>query len=452
MHTEKKRISGSNSREEGEKTIDVRGLGVVAPRGEQQRRQTVKTWMGMLLAALVGAGVAIIGINSLKVGDGATGGTLTGADGSSAPPSLTSSNLPPAKAASARIAAPRVALFRRSSVAVPAKHQPIVSRAVSTPVAAVADSEIALILRQAADHFDKGETADGLRLYRGAFAKAENRKDVNLSPQVVKLLSEDNVPLWRKRYINYLVKRGEGGKAFENQLSRGNAILLKGEQDKLLSAWAELSQAHGLAADETSRTRVYDILGPMLKRHVFSLRMSPLVQRYSVQAGDNLTKIARRFKTTPESIVRLSGLGSEVIQPRSSLRILGGTTRVFIDKSDYLLWVTLDDKLVFQARVGLGRDNTTPEGEFVVTVRQKDPTWFRPGSDPIDPGDPRNVLGTRWMGFRDTAQVSGIGIHGTEEADSIGKESSAGCIRMLKDDVEMVFDLVPRLTTVQISP
>lgn len=412
----------------------------------------MKTWMGMLLAALVGAGVAVIGINSLKVGDGSAGGTPGEVGGSSAQSSLTSNNLPPAKAAPARIAVPRMALFRRSSVAASAKQQPVAARAVPAPVAAVADSEIDLILRQAAGHFDKGETADGLRLYRGAFAKAENRKDVNLAPQVVKLLAEDNVPLWRKRYINYLVERGEGGKAFENQLSRGNAILLKGEQDQLVSAWVELSQAHGLATDETRRTRVYDILGPMLKRHVFSLRMSPLVERYSVQSGDNLTRIAKRFKTTPESIVRLSGLGSEVIQPRSSLRILGGATRVFVDKSDYLLWVTLDDKLVFQARVGLGRDNTTPEGQFVVTVRQKDPTWFRPGSDPIGPGDPRNVLGTRWMGFRDTAQVSGIGIHGTEEMDSIGKESSAGCIRMLKEDVEMVFDLVPRLATVQISP
>jgi len=412
----------------------------------------VKTWMGMFLAALVGAGVAVIGINSLKVGDGAAGGTPGEAGGPATQASLTSSNLPPAKAASARMVAPRVALFRRASAAVPSRQQPVVAKVVSTPVAVVEDSEIQMILRQAAGHFDKGETADGLRLYRGAFAKAENRKDVNLAPQVVKLLSEDNVPLWRKRYINYLVERGEGGKAFENQLSRGNAILLKGEQDKLLSAWRELSQAHGLAAEEISRTRVYDILGPLLTRHVFSLRMSPLVTRYSVQPGDNLTRIAKRFKTTPESIMRLSGLGSEVIQPRSSLRILGGNTRVFVDKSDYLLWITLDDKLVFQARIGLGRDNTTPEGEFVVTVRQKDPTWFRPGSDPIGPGDPRNVLGTRWMGFRDTAQVSGIGIHGTEEVDSIGKESSAGCIRMLKDDVEMVFDLVPRLATVQISP
>ena len=135
----------------------------------------MKTWMGMLLAALVGAGVAVVGINSLKLGDGAADGTPGEAGGAAAQASLTSSNLPPAKAAPARMAAPRVALFRRTSAAVPSRQQPVVAKVASTPVAAVQDSEIQLILRQAADHFDKGETADGLRLYRGAFAKAENR-------------------------------------------------------------------------------------------------------------------------------------------------------------------------------------------------------------------------------------------------------------------------------------
>ena len=147
----------------------------------------------------------------------------------------------------------------------------------------------------------------------------------------------------------------------------------------------------------------------------------------------------------------MSGLSSEVIQPRSRLRVLGGKMKIFVDKSDFLLWVTLDGRLLYQARVGLGRDNTTPEGQFSIEVRQKDPTWFRPGSDPVEPGDPRNVLGSRWLGFRDTNRVSGIGIHGTMDTDSIGRESSAGCIRMLKDDVEMIFDLVPRGTMVEIS-
>ena len=403
----------------------------------------MKTWMGMLLAAVVGGGVALLGVNFLK-DDGLPVAPGDARETGNAASRMVSSN-PPPKAALAPIAIPRRPIFQRTGIVLPRP-------AIAKPVATVQDSEIQAILAEADRFFARGEEGQGLRLYRAAFSKAQNRKDVNLTSQVLKLLeADDNLTLWREKYIGYLVERGEGNKAFENQLSRGNSILLQGKEDKLLKAWTELSQAHRLATNEILRRRVYDIVGPMLKRNIFSLRMSPLVERYNVQSGDNLTRIAKQYQTTSDAIIRLSGLSSEVIQPRSRLRVLGGKMKIFVDKSDFLLWVTLDGRLLYQARVGLGRDNTTPEGQFSIEVRQKDPTWFRPGSDPVEPGDPRNVLGSRWLGFRDTNRVSGIGIHGTMETDSIGRESSAGCIRMLKDDVEMIFDLVPRGTMVEIS-
>ena len=404
----------------------------------------MKTWMGMLLAAVVGGGVALLGVNFLK-DDGLPVAPGDARETGNAASRLVSSN-PQPKAALAPIAIPRRPIFQRTGIVLP-------KPAIAKPVATVQDSEIQAILAEAGRFFARGEEGQGLRLYRAAFSKAQNRKDVNLTSQVLKLLdADDNLALWREKYISYLVERGEGNKAFENQLSRGNSILLQGKDDKLLEAWTELSQAHRLATNEILRRRVYDIVGPMLKRNIFSLRMSPLVERYNVQPGDNLTRIAKQYQTTSDAIIRLSGLSSEVIQPRSRLRVLGGKMKIFVDKSDFLLWVTLDGRLLYQARVGLGRDNTTPEGQFSIEVRQKDPTWFRPGSDPIGPGDPRNVLGSRWLGFRGTNRVSGIGIHGTMDADSIGRESSAGCIRMLKDDVEMIFDLIPRGTMVEISP
>ena len=405
----------------------------------------MKAWMGMLLAAVVGAGVAVAGIQFLQrdgLSPAAPGSPAEQAPGTQ---KLTTFN-PAPKAAPAPRPIPRKPIFLRRGVALP---KPVATRQT---VSSVPDAEIQGLLTEADRFFARGEESQGLRLYRAAFAKANQRKDINLSTQVMKLLAADDVALWREKYISYLVDRGEGDKAFESQLSRGNSILLQGKESSLLEGWTELSQAHRLATNGILRTRVYDILSPMLKKNVFSLRMTPLVERYNVQPGDNLTHIAKRHQTTSDAITRLSGLKSEVIQPRSRLRILGGKVKIFIDKSDFLLWVTLDDRLLYQARVGLGRDNTTPVGVFSIEVRQKNPTWFRPGSDPIDPGDPRNVLGSRWLGFRDTEQISGIGIHGTVDSDSIGRESSAGCIRMLKEDVEMVFDLVPRRTTVVITP
>jgi lipoprotein-anchoring transpeptidase ErfK/SrfK len=46
--------------------------------------------------------------------------------------------------------------------------------------------------------------------------------------------------------------------------------------------------------------------------------------------------------------------------------------------------------------------------------------------------------------------VPRYGIHGTWETNSIGKQSSAGCIRLLNDDVAELFLLLPLGTSVTI--
>ena len=68
-------------------------------------------------------------------------------------------------------------------------------------------------------------------------------------------------------------------------------------------------------------------------------------------------------------------------------------------------------------------------------------------------GDPKNLLGTRWMSIQDTTrpEIKGFGIHGTPARDSIGAETSNGCIRMLNEDVEELYMLIPPRTEVIIS-
>ena len=48
---------------------------------------------------------------------------------------------------------------------------------------------------------------------------------------------------------------------------------------------------------------------------------------------------------------------------------------------------------------------------------------------------------------------SGYGIHGTIEPESIGRQSSMGCIRMRPEDVEVVYEvLVEGASTIEIRP
>ena len=68
--------------------------------------------------------------------------------------------------------------------------------------------------------------------------------------------------------------------------------------------------------------------------------------------------------------------------------------------------------------------------------------------------DPKNPIGERWIGLQgttpDTAKFTGYGIHGTWDNSSIGKQATAGCIRLVNDDVAELFTMLPLGTPVTI--
>jgi lipoprotein-anchoring transpeptidase ErfK/SrfK len=74
-----------------------------------------------------------------------------------------------------------------------------------------------------------------------------------------------------------------------------------------------------------------------------------------------------------------------------------------------------------------------------------DPVWFNKGIV-VPPESPQNVLGSRWLGF----DLSGYGIHGTIEPDTIGQQVTAGCVRMHNKDVEELYNIIPRGTRVAV--
>ena len=50
----------------------------------------------------------------------------------------------------------------------------------------------------------------------------------------------------------------------------------------------------------------------------------------------------------------------------------------------------------------------------------------------------------------DANDASGYGLHGTWEPESIGKQASAGCVRLANNEVEELFLLIPTGTRVVI--
>ena len=86
------------------------------------------------------------------------------------------------------------------------------------------------------------------------------------------------------------------------------------------------------------------------------------------------------------------------------------------------------------------------------------PGWVNPRTrERFKRDDPANPIGEYWLGLEPTdqglAELTSYGIHGTIDPGSIGKQRSMGCIRLLPDDVELVYGtLAEGVSTVQVMP
>lgn len=97
----------------------------------------------------------------------------------------------------------------------------------------------------------------------------------------------------------------------------------------------------------------------------------------------------------------------------------------------------------------------TPQGRWEVINKAENPTWTNPAPDgwgkdlPLQiAGGPSNPLGTRALYLN----APGIRIHGTPASYSIGSYASHGCVRMLMEDVEELYEIVPIGTIVHVVP
>ncbi|MCH2175164.1 MAG: L,D-transpeptidase family protein [Lentisphaeria bacterium] len=169
--------------------------------------------------------------------------------------------------------------------------------------------------------------------------------------------------------------------------------------------------------------------------------------QYVVQRGDSLWEISKKTGASMSVIAQSNNLSLDNprIYPGQVLRIYSGDWVIRISKNQYTMQVFDGERLVKVYRIGTGRQDRTPVGKFVVTGKEKNPVWY-PGGTPVAADDPRNPLGTRWMALKgttpDTVHYRGYGIHGTKDPESIGKMESNGCIRMVNQQVENLYDYI----------
>lgn len=128
---------------------------------------------------------------------------------------------------------------------------------------------------------------------------------------------------------------------------------------------------------------------------------------------------------------------------------LPGDPFIIVNKKTNHLVFFMDKKMVYDVKAATGKSKQdTPEGLFTITTKFVNPEYT---SKKIPGKDPKNPLGTRWMGF-DAKGTNGrvYGIHGTNKPSSIGHYVSSGCIRLDNTIVEKLFDYVPLGTKIYI--
>ena len=177
---------------------------------------------------------------------------------------------------------------------------------------------------------------------------------------------------------------------------------------------------------------------------------------YIVLSGDTLSGIVQKMgvHVNWRFIQRINGISKATsIRPGQNLKLITGPFHAVVNKQAYRIDVFLGEGenqvYVRSYQVGLGEYNSTPIGSFKVKRNSKliNPTWVNPRTRDFFSADNKlNPIGERWIGLQGiderTRNLSGLGIHGTIEPETIGTDASMGCIRMHGDDVAEVYEML----------
>jgi lipoprotein-anchoring transpeptidase ErfK/SrfK len=134
-------------------------------------------------------------------------------------------------------------------------------------------------------------------------------------------------------------------------------------------------------------------------------------------------------------------------------RAAGGAPAVVVRKSAFVLELTRPDGTTVRFPVAIGSnpdgadkraegDCRTPEGEFEVSSVEDSSDWEHDG---------RRSYGPHFIRLS-CPPWTGIGIHGTDEPDTVGTRATLGCVRLRNDDLEVVVGAVAPGTRVRILP
>ncbi len=227
-------------------------------------------------------------------------------------------------------------------------------------------------------------------------------------------------------------------------LEKARALEKKGDYLESQKIYESLLQEETLGRRARSVRSEYEALNLKL---LFSPIETPGSFLYEVVPGDTLYDLAKKYGTTAALIQRSNHLSSDgKIYAGKKLKIVRSRFSIVVRKQRNRLTLMADEKPLKHYRVATGYQGSTPEGSFKIANKLENPTWYHAGLV-LPPDSPQNILGSRWLGF----DTPGYGIHGTALPQTIGTQSSKGCVRMFNSDAEELYDIIPLGTAVTVK-
>ena len=164
------------------------------------------------------------------------------------------------------------------------------------------------------------------------------------------------------------------------------------------------------------------------------------------KAGENV------YVATMDSGIEIPALPVEKIPESHRRQVVAYETdqapgTIIINPRTKLLYYVLGKNKAIRYGIAVGKAGFEWSGEAIVAEKKPWPRWIppkemiarRPELAKFDevgqPGGPTNPLGARAIYLTSGGRDYGYRIHGTPEWQSIGRNASSGCIRMINQDV-----------------
>ncbi len=230
--------------------------------------------------------------------------------------------------------------------------------------------------------------------------------------------------------------------------------LVEADSDSVIEARDMLNDALSLQMNQRQEEQIREYMEELSDKWLFSSKVYPgddLAKTYNVQPGDLLQNIGRKFNTPWEILGEINNIiRPEALRAGQNIKVVNGPFHCKVDRTNFTLDLYLQDTFVRRFDVGLGKAGMeTPTGLWMVELGGKliKPRWTDPVSgNTYEPTDPDYPLGSRWIALKgiegNAVGRTGFAIHGTNEPETIGTQSSQGCIRLENGEAILIYNVL----------